>query len=170
MKRVLITALAAAFAALATAGGAFPAGPAKVNGWFYGGLGFGTHDLTATASINVRYVKLLGILRATFVTEISSGFTGPSEDYYDVGLLFGVYPREYLSLAAGVARVEGERSYGLAGGRSVERVTAFGVPVEVQFTPRRGGVVGLGIVGYANINPEESFGGVTVGIEIGKLK
>ena len=72
-----------------------------------------------------------------------------------------------------MAKVGGKRYYGWDlwwGGRPPEYIDAVGVPIEVQFTPVKGRAVGLGIVGYVNINSEESFGGVTVGIELGKLK
>jgi hypothetical protein len=172
MKKVLVIATAAALAAAAVHA-ELPEEPSKTTGWLYAGLGFGSHEFAASAAVNVKYIRFLGTLRATFMGTISGGFFGPGEEVYDVGLLFGYCPLKSFSIAAGVAMVRGERYYGgdlLGGGRPSEYIDAVGVPIEVQFTPVKGRAVGLGIVGYVNINSEESFGGVTVGIELGKLK
>jgi len=173
MKTVLIVATVAAALAAAGVHAEPPEEPSKTTGWFYGGLGFGSHELAAGAGANVKYLRFLGTLRATFMGTISGGIFGPSEEVYDVGLLLGYCPLRSLSIATGVAKVAGERHFGWdlwRGGEPPEYFETFGVPFEIQFTPVKGRIVGLGIVGHGNINSEESFGGVTVGIELGILK
>ena len=172
MKRGLIVAVATVLAAAVV--NAEPRGePRRTTGWFYAGLGFGSHVFAASAGGNVKHVRFLGTLRATFMGTPFRGFLSGGEEVYDVGLLFGYCPLGSLSVAAGIGWAGGGRYYEVdlwGRGRPPEYFDAVGVPIEVQFTPVKGGAVGLGIVGYANINPEESFGGVTVGIELGMLK
>jgi hypothetical protein len=93
----------------------------------------------------------------------------------DNGLLFGYCPFPKLAIAAGVAWVRVGHFFPyyntiFPGSGHVEYSHTIGVPVEVQFTPIKGRVVGLGIVAHGNFNKEKIFGGATVGIELGKLK
>ncbi|UCH77385.1 MAG: hypothetical protein JSU81_06505 [Candidatus Coatesbacteria bacterium] len=122
MKRVLIVATAAALVAAAVHAEP-PEEPRKTTGWLYAGLGLGSHEFAASASVNIKHIRLLGTLRATFMGTVSGDFFGPGEEIYDVGLLFGYCPLESLSIAAGVAKVKGKRYYGGVGGA----VAAHGV-------------------------------------------
>jgi hypothetical protein len=143
----------------------------KTTAWFYLGLGAGGSpvknwggDLMAGAAAAVKHGRYQGTLSGTVYG--GSGF--------DVGLLFGYYPIPKLGLSAGVAWVKGGEYHEdpnpfFASGH-VDESETVGIPVEVQFTPFKGRVVGLGIIGHANFNKERIFGGATVGIELGKLK
>jgi hypothetical protein len=157
----------------AAAGSAANAGTEvnKTTGWFYLGLGAGESpiknwggDLMAGAAAAVKHGRYQGTLSGTIY-----GGAG-----FDVGLLFGYYPIPKLGLSAGVAWVKGGEYHAypnpLFALGYVEESESFGVPVEIQLTPVKGRVVGLGLVGHVNFNNERIFGGVTVGIELGKLK
>lgn len=157
-----------------------PEGRAERNpttGWFYLGLGAGESaiknfgsGLMVNAAAAVKHGRYQGTASATTA---SAGATG-----FDVGLLFGYYPHRKLGLSAGVAwaRVGESREYTVRRGwltytvGYIEYSDTVGVPVEIRFTPVKGRVVGLGLVAHGNFNKERIFGGVTVGIELGKLK
>jgi len=140
-------------------------------GWFYLGLGLGKSaiknwggDLMANAALSFKHDRYQGSVSATI-----GGGAG-----FDVGLLFGYYPYRKLGLSAGVAWVRvgeyHEYPYPIFAWGYVDYSYTVGVPVEVQFTPVKGRVVGLGLVAHVNFNKENIFGGATVGIELGKLK
>jgi hypothetical protein len=143
----------------------------KTTGWFYLGLGLGRSaiknwggDLMANAALAAKHGKYQGTL---------SGTIGGGQGF-DVGLLFGYYPIRKLNLSAGVAWVKGGEYHPylhpLFASGYVEESETFGVPVEIRYTPVNGRIVGLGLVAHVNFNKENVFGGVTVGIELGKLK
>jgi hypothetical protein len=143
----------------------------KTTGWFYLGLGLGESavknwgsDLMAGAAAAVKHGRYPGTLSGTIY-----GGAG-----FDVGLLFGYYPHRKLGLNAGVAWVKGGEYHAypnpLFASGYVEESETVGIPVELQYTPIKGRVVGLGLVAHVNFNKERIFGGVTVGIELGKLK
>jgi hypothetical protein len=143
----------------------------RTTAWFYLGLGAGGSpvknwggDLMAAAAAAVKHGRYQGTLSATIY-----GGAG-----LDVGLLFGYYPIPKFGISAGVAWVKGGEYHAdpnpfFALGH-VDESETVGIPVEVQLTPFKGRVVGLGIIGHANFNKERIFGGVTAGIELGKLK
>lgn len=140
--------------------------PSEVTGWLYAGLGMGSGGSGGPAAyggLNGKYGRYSGIV---------CGTVAGSDDYcYDVALLFGYAVSEIVTLAAGVAWVGVSTYHGSwpwGGDREVTRT--IGVPVEVQVTPVKGRVVGLGIVGHLNFNKEETFFSLTAGIELGKLK
>jgi len=134
--------------------------PNSIQSWFYLGLGY-----WANSSVNVNYGRYRGVLCATL------------NDYgtLDIGLLFGYCPFPTLAIAAGVAWVRVGHFFPyynpiFPGSGHVEYAYTVGVPVEIQFTPIKGRVVGLALVGHGNFNKEKIFGGATIGIELGKLK
>ena len=46
----------------------------------------------------------------------------------------------------------------------------LGVPLELQLFWRPGSLVGLGLYGFANFNSQRSFGGLTLGLQLGRLR
>ncbi|NIT36053.1 MAG: hypothetical protein GTN49_06065 [candidate division Zixibacteria bacterium] len=124
----------------------------------------------ANAALGLKHGRYQGTASATTA---SCGATG-----FDVGLLFGYYPLRKIGLGAGVAwaRVGECREYTVHHGwwtytvGYIEYSDTVGVPVEIRFAPIKGRVVGLGLVAHVNFNKERIFGGVTVGIQLGKLK
>jgi hypothetical protein len=142
-----------------------PAEPSKWTGWFYAGLGYGSPGYAANASANVKYGRYLGILRGAFS---AAGFF-EGDEVRDIGLLAGWYPLKYFSVAAGFAWVGGHRWYPDGWFGTTEPFSTLGIPIEVQFSPLQSRIIGLGVNVHGNIS-EEPFGGVTVGIQLGKLK
>jgi hypothetical protein len=54
-------------------------------------------------------------------------------------------------------------------GDEVERFYTVGIPVAGQLLWTPSPYIGLGIYGYANLNPEEPFAGALLGVELGSL-
>lgn len=48
--------------------------------------------------------------------------------------------------------------------------TVVGLPIEVQAFWRPGSLVGLGLYGFANFNQAQSFAGLTLGLQLGRLR
>jgi hypothetical protein len=46
----------------------------------------------------------------------------------------------------------------------------IGLPLELQAFWRPGGLVGLGLYGFANLNQAQSFAGVTLSLQLGRLR
>ena len=101
----------------------------------------------------------------------------------DLGLLYGRATTgggSYGSFGIGVAVVTGsfrEDGLDLCGilsdrddcpDTSPQGFTTVGIPLEVQLA-LRGRHVGIGIYGFANLNPESSFVGATVSLHVGRL-
>ena len=75
------------------------------------------------------------------------------------------------SFGAGVSLVSGSISKGLFAEEEPEEIgPTIGLPLEAQLFWRSFRFIGIGLYGYANINPEESFAGATLNIQIGKLR
>ena len=106
------------------------------------------------------------------------------ENISDVGVLYGratTGTGPHVSFGIGVAIVNGsyqEDGLDFCGVFSdpdaCERAspvgfTTVGIPLEVQLA-LRGEHFGFGIYGFANLNPESSFAGVTVCVQIGRLR
>lgn len=138
--------------------------------------GAGTGALYASYQTGVHVFSL----RTVVVTEVF-GDTGG-----DVGVLYGratTGPNSHASFGIGLAVVfvdynpDGLNLCGLFGSRDDcpargrdENVLAFGVPVEVQLFWRPLAFVGLGVYGFANLNPEAPFAGLALGLQLGDLR
>ena len=106
------------------------------------------------------------------------------DNVVDIGLLYGrarTRPGGHASVSIGLALVIGERrcdgflalcssedGVGLA--REVERFVTVGLPVEAQLFWRPLSFGGFGLYGFANLNPEASFIGATVGFQLGDFR
>ena len=87
----------------------------------------------------------------------------------DYGLLFGHATRPaavYASAAAGVGLATVDRDS--AGTRTTTR--RFTVPVEAQVAWRPIRYLGLVLCGFASLNSRQTFSGVTVGLQLGRLR
>ena len=100
---------------------------------------------------------------------------GPFDDgFNDYALLYGRATRPsrsryHVSGAAGLAIVEGcQRSGGLSNCRDERSV--LGLPIEIQAYWRPGRLVGIGLYGFANLNQTRSFAGITLGLQVGRLR
>jgi hypothetical protein len=68
---------------------------------------------------------------------------------------------------AGIAWVTGERQ---ANTGRPEEVSTVGLPVELQLALRLLPLLGVGLSGVANWNPEESFAGAVLSVQVGRLR
>jgi hypothetical protein len=87
----------------------------------------------------------------------------------DYGLLFGraTPPTDlHASVAAGVGIVTVDRDS--AGTRTTTR--RFPVPVEAQVAWRPIRYFGVALCGFARFNNRQTFGGVTLGLQLGRLR
>ena len=92
----------------------------------------------------------------------------------EYGLLYGRTLKSssiLISAGAGLAMVEGRISHGILSSKELDNIEpTIGMPVEVQLFWRPASVIGIGLYGFANLNPEESFYGCTLSLQIGKLR
>lgn len=145
--------------------------------WLSGGLGpaflSGTDSRHAggdiAVSLNATYQFGRDLLSAR-----AAGAGDPFKDSaWDLGLVYGrTFARGqqlfgqplFFSLGAGLAYVEVWPA-----GRNSAKVTA-GLPLEVQVYVRPLRFLGVGIYGFANVNPQQNFLGAALGIQIGNLR
>lgn len=137
--------------------------------WIKAGLGVGgskQHDGIAFGA-NLSYQKdyhLFSVRSVAYIWQIGM-FSSPGGGFIDAGVLYGRVAKKkygFASLSGGLAVAKGNPNS--------ENITTLGLPLETQlfFTPFS--FLGLGITGFANINPEESFYGGLICIQIGKLR
>lgn len=99
------------------------------------------------------------------------------DNFADYGILYGRATTGRLghaSVSAGVAVVSGSYSDDRLildpDGDEPERVLTVGLPVEVQLMWRPLPFFGLGLYGFANLNPEASFVGATLSAQLGLMR
>jgi hypothetical protein len=105
-------------------------------------------------------------------------FVSPAESIWYVGALYGLFLKRsfgFVSGSLGISMVNGVnrgQSYGGWLFEEYEKVTfnTVGIPIESQLFLRLSPNLGIGINGFANINPEKSFLGVLACIQIGILE
>jgi hypothetical protein len=138
--------------------------------WLGVGLGAGSEDLAAQVNGSYQFGANLISLR---VASTAGLFDTELTDY---GVLYGratrgARDRHLLAAAVGIALVDGCGSDdgGFLGGCD-DHSTIVGFPLEVQASYRPGKMLGIGLYGFANFNDRRSFGGVTLGVQIGRLR
>jgi hypothetical protein len=136
--------------------------------WLGAGLGVGSEDFGGQLNSTYQFgANLISFRLASTAGLFEDGFT-------DYALLYGratqdAGDRYQLGAAVGVALVDGCRGGGVFDScRDVS--TVVGLPLEVQAFWRPGRVVGLGVYGFANINRSQSFAGLTVSLQVGRLR
>lgn len=136
-------------------------GGAEGNGmmWLTGGLGTGSEDLAAAASLDISWSDHILSLRTAAV---EPGLLFESGDRYnDVGLLYGHAVRWSDGIAA------------LSGGIGVARgdlETRPSIPIAARAAWHFSPAFGIGTYWFLNINREQPFGGVTLTLELGILR
>jgi hypothetical protein len=141
--------------------------PRRDTFWVGVGLGAGSEDFAGTLNGSYQFGGNLLSLRA-------SATAGLFDDGFgDYALLYGratppAGKRYHASAALGLAIVQGCEGGGLGGCRNVSDVV--GVPIELQLFWRPGSLVGLGLYGFANFNEQRSFAGMTLGLQLGRLR
>lgn len=138
--------------------------------WISAGGGFGTflgrgeEDRALAGQVSVHWQRGRQVLslRAATVTYICID----ENDYCgqrDVGFLIGwgtTGNAGHASIGVGIAAVPSEEEF----------FHTVGLPLQAQFLFAVGGVIGLGLYGFADINAEQSFGGITLSLSVGNLQ
>ena len=119
------------------------------------------YSLVGELGLHLQRGRYVGSLRAAVLFGIF-GDTG----FGDISLLLGRATRARgfrASASIGLAYVGGTDPVTYAG------VATVGVPLEGQllYSP---GALGLGLYGFANLNPERSFAGLTLSLHVGALR
>ena len=118
-------------------------------GYGYGAAGqYAGMEEAASVNLSAQRGRMLLSLRAAGVT--SSIFDWSS----DIGLL------------AGLATSPASRFHAGAGPDGIR----FTIPAEVQLAWRFAPYVGLALYGFASLNGDDSFGGVTIAVQAGRLR
>jgi hypothetical protein len=140
--------------------------------WVTGGLGVGSEDFAGAAGFSYqRGAHLFSLRLASTAGIFDDGFS-------DVALLYGratraTDTRRYrLGAAAGIAAVDGcvEEGPGSFFGNCEDRPTVVGFPLEAHVTWLPATSFGIGLYGFADLNRTRSFAGVTLSIQLGKLR
>ncbi len=144
-------------------------------GWANIGLGFadGNQFSGLGGDISLNYApsdSRLWTLRSTVATDIFSHNPG------DVALMYGLMKKNtagYVSVSTGLALADDEQprittNSGIVIQQGSEKYT-LGLPLELQafITPVR--YVGIGLIGFGDVNAKRSFGGVALALQFGKL-
>jgi len=163
----MATLIASAVLAAGSASGQTDPGPGRDSFWLGAGLGVGSEDFAGSLNASYQFgASLVSIRTAATAGLFDDGFG-------DYALLYGratrpAGERYQVSAAAGLGLVDGCRGGGLGGCRDVS--TAVGLPIEVQAFWRPGSLIGLGLYGFANFNRIQSFAGLTLGLQVGRLR
>jgi len=140
--------------------------------WASAGLGVGALNshgdpaFAGRAALSYRFRHNLLTVRST----VDARLFGDS--FWDVGILYGRAkhgPRETTSFSVGVGAAGGERGEGIFS-NVTHQATTIAIPIEMQVFWIPTSVFGIGVCGFANINHEESFVGVVLTVEVGKLR
>jgi hypothetical protein len=136
--------------------------------WVGAGLGAGSEGFGGQANGSYQFgANLISLRVASTAGLFDDGFT-------DYGLLYGratrgAGERHLLGIAAGVAVVDGCRGGGVFS--DCQAVSAVvGLPLEFQAWFRPGKLIGIGLYGFANLNRVRTFGGLTFGFQVGRLR
>ena len=128
--------------------------------WFNGGAGIGSLGPAFEVSLSYQTGQLL--LSPRFA--VTSGlFAIGAENINDLGLMAGYSSkrpgsRHYFSAAAGISYVSGTD------------VSTIGIPIDIQFSLTPFSSAGLGLKGFADINPQRPFLGAILCLQFGKLR
>jgi hypothetical protein len=173
MSRVAAGAVAASAIALSllvapVASGQTPAAPERDSFWFSAGLGVGSEDVAG--SLNAAYQ-----FGANVISLRNTATAGLFDDgFSDYAVLFGratrpAGKRYHLSGALGVGVVDGCTADGFLGGCD-DTGMVVGLPLEVQASWRPGRWAGLALYGFANFNQTRSFAGLTLALQLGRMR
>ena len=143
------------------------AAPGRDTFWFGVGIGAGSEDFAGNLHGSYQFGPNLISFR-------NAGTAGIFDDGFgDYALLYGraIKPsgrRHHASAAIGIGLVDGCQGGGLGGCQDVP--TVIGLPIEAQLFWRPGSLVGVGLYGFANLNDTRSFAGLTLGLQLGRLR
>ena len=152
--------------------------------WVNIGIGAGSMNRDFSYAISFNYYlnnahlisgRLFGVQQRTPL--ISFGGSFHNENIHDLGLLYGRLIKAdfgYFSLSAGASYVGGRKYTKVAMGFGYEdleeRISTFGLPIEIQLFITPSDNFGLGFYGFYNFNLERNFFGFGFAIQYGELR
>jgi hypothetical protein len=138
--------------------------------WMSPGIGLGnmgeSRELAFRFGIGFQIGHLIITARNAGVTEVMS--TSIDEDVVDLGLTAGYSTKTpgsdgYVSISGGVSYVRGTRGY-------LDEISTVGLPIEVHLFVTPLSFAGIGLQFFGNINPERSFYGMLLCLQLGKVR
>jgi hypothetical protein len=147
-----------------------PLVPARDRFWVSAGLGVGSEDFGGSANVAFQHGSHLFSLR----TAATAGLF--DDGFGDVALLYGYATptsrRHHAGAAIGIAIVNGCIDPGEGGlfGSCIDQGTVLGLPIEAQLAWLPAKFLGIGLSGFGNLNRTRSFGGVTVSLQLGRVR
>ncbi len=144
--------------------------------WLSPGLGITFNGgIGGKLNINGQFGNGFAAIRGAVATTGGLG----SDEFYDIGLLTGLASmggKNHFSAATGLAWMSGSRYIEQEGtcllgcGERQKIDPVVGVPIEIQWSYNFSSFLGMGASGYLNINGEQTFGGLTLSLHLGKLR
>lgn len=134
--------------------------------WINAGLGVGTLGGAGIASTSYQFGLHLLSIRGAVTFEILG------DDFWDIGMLYGLATSKqnyHASISSGMAVMGGSRSAGFFEQSEVIS-RQIGFPLEGQLFWWPSNVFGLGLNGFVNLNMEQTFAGLTLTLQLGKLR
>lgn len=139
--------------------------------WLGAGLGVGSEDFAGSANLSLQLGPHLFSLRV-------AGTAGLFDDGFgDVALLYGRATRDVESryragLALGIAAADGCETPGAGALFSTceDRRTVVGLPIEAQLVWLPAEFLGIGLYGFADLNRNRSFAGLTLTLQFGDVR
>ena len=139
-----------------------------------GGLGMSSPAaVSASTTLSFQHANQLYMFRVIKRNELAPypSLIEPLESDREVSLLYGLATRSsiwYASAAAGVGVLEGIRRGKSQGFLRYEKQSfaTVGVPLDCQLFVNAFSFIGVGITGFANINPVKSYAGANLCLQI----
>jgi hypothetical protein len=146
------------------------------------GVGVGSMDISWLASFTYDFTGHFFSIHAVETNEFLLFRDNPGECIRDIGILYGVSTRWdtwYASAGAGISYVHSinrgkliRRAGEMFDADEYEEISrsAVGLPVQFEISEAAFPFFGAAIIGFVNINSIEIYGGMTLCIQIGKLR
>jgi len=156
--------------------------------WINGGLGVCSAGLSSGISFSHQTGKQLITVRSTYNEELNIFGPSPAERVWDVGVMYGRSAKSkygFVSVSAGLGLVGGVKRGTYLGNNlddgygwfvikidryEKDNFVTLGFPAEIQAFWTPFSKLGIGITLYGNFNPEKSFAGLMLCIQIGNLR
>lgn len=148
--------------------------------WINLGFGGSSFEFATGFSFSHQTQREHGLLSIRFIhNEKLSLFSSPAETLWDFGILYGIMNKGtygMVSISGGGSIVGGVRKGELLEGEwfsskyTRKNFTSVGIPLESQLMLTPSPFFGIGLYGFANLNPEQSYFGILLNLQIGKLR
>jgi hypothetical protein len=142
--------------------------PVRNRFWISLGMGSGTRGLATTSDATFQIGSMMLSLRSVWMGSVHSVI------YEDYGLLYGWATTAnafHLSFSSGIALMQGDRYYYSDTWQKIREgiPLRFSLPLmaQIKLTSRR---LGTGMNLFVNLNGVESFGGVSLAFNFGRLR